>query len=1403
MVSPTSTWTNESFGATICNAISGAVSLQINPVDSLYFLLPDCVYSTTSLTSLIASQVILSNSASETDPLSRLPQLATLSLIRAKWIINGVEDVYSPAWSTFFGRQNFLSTLSLASSSLSGSLPLSLPAGLATFEVPSNFLTGTIPATLVSASPAALRVSLRDNRLTGLIPAGLFASQVGAAPFQTFYLDVSGNQLGNNQLNQALFAAQRIASVSSLYLDFSRNRFLGLIPRFQTTSTALNAVHLNFSNNGFSGTIDSNYVHATSATGLSYLFFDVSNNGLSGTAPTFPATISATTILSNTFLDFSNNVMVALPSTSIGPDAGSIIGNFVYLANVNRISGYFPASLFSSVRVTPTLFTFSVANNSLGGVLPATLFPTANYASFTSLSLSFASNGLLGTISPTFLPTATPLLAQLSLNLSSNHFTGIVPNNLFTYFTVSSTVPDRALSIDFSDNEFTGPLPANFVGTVKTVVARFDRCAFNSAYAYGDLFRNTDQLTSIYLSASENQLTGNVEIPQSSATILYLYLDLSRNLLNSLSISNTYNGYLNYFDVSNNTGLTGSIPSSLVTSSARITHLDASDTRLTGPLHLADNAFIQSLDLSNTLIDFCPLPSPARPWVAPNLVFCNLDYDGASRCGGRYPAVCQRNLNVTVVEIVWNPLSNWTDATLVSKCSELPVNDFFSLTINPSPNGAYFRFPTCAWGDIRPWQLFALNGHNLIFEGNATSPGDPFANMPAFTRRLSLWNPRINRTDVNLAWPAFFDKFTLLTQVSLRNAGLIGSLPESLPTTLHIFEVPNNNLIGTISPILLANVNTDALPPSFFLPDYIIDLSGNDLEGVIPAPFAVASPNPIKAHHIAQLTLNLSSNRLTGTYPSQLFPPTYPLANASAISLDLSNNRLSSAMPSTIIPFTSIYLKSFYFNISHNALTGGLSASMFGSPLLANESFVFDASHNAFTSSVSPFLAAIPVEGFVLSAKVFLNNNGFTGSVPIIAPRAGAFVGSVELRLDSNRLSGSVASNALGSSKMNPATLKANFENNTLTGLPATLFPANTPAALSNLWVSFARNSISGTLSSRLISRLPALVNVSINLSANRLSRLANPLLGTYTVESTVPSRVLEFNITDSVTPLGSLPTQIIGSLKSLVLNADRSGISGQYPFGDLFVNASTSGIQVLNLSLSSNNITGELLLRGSLNDFPLHLNLAQNNLERLVSDPTIAYGRSIDISGNHELEGAVPKAFFLPGSKMQLFNASNTQLKGSFPDIGGYITNPLSTLDLSGTEVNFCSLRVLPWTAPNLQNCRLLNTTAFNCDYLYPTQCQVSAVTVPTPAPVPIDAPVSSPIEAPIVPIVPIAEPTTPNSVPSNSTPDAIPPLPTNAPGAPTTGNVGTPNAASSTVLSPFMIIVACLLVLLTPLTL
>ncbi|KAK9804256.1 hypothetical protein WJX72_003608 [[Myrmecia] bisecta] len=327
-----------------------------------------------------------------------------------------------------------LENLFLAFNTLTGSITCdTTPPGskLASLDVSSNRLTGSIPACLF-ASSALQKVMLSTNSLSSELPAIPAGSNLK-------YLSASNQQSGG--FSGSLPNFSNAAALETVHLEY--NAFDGTLPNVPPS-----LVQFCLTQNKLTGPIPASF---GALPALSVLALD--GNALTGS---IPAGVMASPLLSN--LDLSSNQLTGtLPTTwdcrgliqldlhsnaLEGPLPGGVgaLPNLTYVAlQDNKMSGNleaFAASLPSPVGGSTTNITyFNVGGNQLSGAVPNAL---ATLAVFDGVPWVYNEGD-------------TTWLAK-TFNLSRNAFSGAVP-----VFAVQALAHDATLVVDLTGNSFACP----------------------------------------------------------------------------------------------------------------------------------------------------------------------------------------------------------------------------------------------------------------------------------------------------------------------------------------------------------------------------------------------------------------------------------------------------------------------------------------------------------------------------------------------------------------------------------------------------------------------------------------------------------------------------------------------------------------------------------------------------------------------------------------------------------------------------------------------------------------------------------------------------------------------------------------------------------------------------------
>lgn len=664
--------------------------------------------------------------------------------------------------------------------------------------------------------------------------------------------------------------------------------------------------------------------------------------------------------------------------------------------------------------------------------------------------------------------------------------------------------------------------------------------------------------------------------------------------------------------------------------------------------------------------------------------------------------------------LIFNPDGGWSNATFASTlCArdELSGSDI-SVTITAASNGARFILPDCIVN--LETTLAELNGSNLVLVSSPTSGqrSDPLSRLPANLASLALFNSALvtsgsNAPITSLTWSNVFNSHPSLTQFIVARSGLQATLPSTTPALIQVFDLSGNRLTGTIPPQFLSNLTQDL--------DYDINLANNKLSGAVPNALLRNIPLTTDAD---SLRLDVSFNTLTGVIPSDLFSNSVFISEPVSIDLNLASNQMTGSIPARLYVGSTDRFTSVSFNVSANKITGTLPTSFISLNSTGVGTVLFDASANQLAGAVPLNLIGLRDYTHIENLIINLSKNKLTK-----LPRAlnydyanGTEIDSLVWNLASNSIAGTLPATLFGTATVHQWILS--LQSNLITGaLPNTFF--NESLESKDISISFASNKLSGSIPADffegMISRVGAL---AIDFSSNSFTgSIADGFMRPLTFDVPQPDRYIDLNFARNKLS-GSLPSEMVGpSVWSVKLNFDYNTLSGSYPYEDLFFNASSYYIALLNLSAAGNQLSGTINLPKVPTVFPLFLNLSSNKLNDLVVDQSAIYPYALDFSNNPSLQGILPPIFFSNASFLVVLKAAKTALSGPFPNIDDRVlTSRLLQLDLSSTSIDFCPEDLASWTAPSLQLCSLRSTSAASCTNIYPTQCTITRFTPTNP---------------------------------------------------------------------------------------
>uniref|UniRef100_A0A0D3FHU7 non-specific serine/threonine protein kinase n=1 Tax=Oryza barthii TaxID=65489 RepID=A0A0D3FHU7_9ORYZ len=482
-------------------------------------------------------------------------------------------------------------------------------------------------------------------------------------------------------------------------------------------------------------------------------------------------------------------------------------------------------------------------------------------------------------------------------------------------------------------------------------------------------------------------------------------------------------------------GLVGNVSLSALASMPMLQNLSLSNNKLVGvlPRDLGSMTSLQLLDLSNNMFSG---QIPAELTKLANLGHLNLSSNGF---GGALPSGLRNLRKLKYLDLRGNGFTGKLDDIFAELQSpvhvDLSCNRFSGSLISISDNSSVVS------------TLQYLNvSHNML--SGALFESDP---MPLFDS-LEVFDASYNMLEGNI--PPF--NFVISLKVlRLQNNNFSGSIPEALfrqtSMVLTELDLSCNQLTGPIRRVTSMNLK-------------YLNLSSNSLQGTLPITFGSCSVVDLSRNMLSGNlsvirtwgnyieTVDLTSNRLTGTWPNETTQflrltslrisdnllagelPTVIGTYPELISIDLSLNQLHGPLPGNL--FTAVKLT--YLNLSGNSFAGTL-------PLPNSEA----------KSSTFIDLLVLPVQTSNLSF-VDLSNNSLNGSLP---SGIGALSGLALLNLCQNNFSGQIPREITKLKHLIYIDLSKNNFNGTI--------PEDLPDDLVEFNVSY--NNLSGSVPSNLL----------------------------------------------------------------------------------------------------------------------------------------------------------------------------------------------------------------------------------------------------------------------------------------------------------------------------------------------
>ncbi|XP_040377166.1 leucine-rich repeat receptor protein kinase MSL1-like [Oryza brachyantha] len=674
-------------------------------------------------------------------------------------------NLFSGQLSPAIAHLQQLTVLSMSMNSFSGGLPPELGSlqSLEHLYLHTNEFSGSIPASFGNLS-RLLYLDVRNNNLTGSILPGIRAlinlvkldlssnSLTGPIPKELYQLkNLQSLILSDNELTGSI--SEEIGNLKQLeVLNLLKCKLSGTIPLSIGNLENLKELYISFNN--FIGELPASVgeLHSltqlmTKSAGLTgsipkeleladlaaIILFDVEGNKLSGHIPDWIqnwSNVSSMSLAQNMFYGPLPHMPLHLVSLS---------------AESNQLSGSIPAKICQGT----SLQVLRLNDNNLTGSIGETFKGCKNLT-----ELSLLGNHLQGEI-----PEYLALLPLVSLDLSHNNFTGMIPDKLCE----SSTM----LDISLSDNQLTGMIPDSIGKLLSLRLLSIDR-----NYLQGPLPRSIGALRNLTaLSLSGNMLSGDIPLELFNCRNLVM-LDLSsNNLTGHIPKAISHLTKLNTLVLSQNR-LSGAIPSELCVAFSReltghiprginncsiLVELHLQGNMLSGtiPVELGELRNITTINLSSNA-----LVGPVLPWTAPFASLQGLFMSG-NRLNGSIPAGIGSILpQITMLDLSGNALTGNLPLDLLCKKS---LNH-----LDVSHNNITGQIPfSCHDGKESPIPLVFLNASSNCLSGSLDE---------------SISN------------------FTKLTYLDLHNNSLTGRLPSALAgiSSLYYLDFSSNDFSGDI-----------------------------------------------------------------------------------------------------------------------------------------------------------------------------------------------------------------------------------------------------------------------------------------------------------------------------------------------------------------------------------------------------------------------------------------------------------------------------------------------------------------------------------------------------------------------------------------------------------------------------